>query len=51
MCMICVDYQKGILSFEEAILNTEEMSNDDPHKLEIMNMLIDEIEKPFDELD
>lgn len=40
MCRICVEYQKDLLTFEEAMLNTEEMAIDDPHKEEVKMLLL-----------
>jgi hypothetical protein len=39
MCIICVDYQKQLLTADEAWRNVSEMVIDPEHQLEIMLML------------
>ena len=41
MCMICVDYQKGKLTFEEAVRNLQEMMKtlDSDHLDKVIDML------------
>lgn len=43
MCMICVDYQNGKLTFEEAVQNLQEMlpALDSEHVDQILDMLFD----------
>lgn len=55
MCKICIEYQKGLLTFEEAMINANEMSSTDPHHEDVIIMLIndniDENNDFFDDLD
>jgi len=39
--MICVDYQKQLLTADEAWRNLDEAVLDDEHRLEVVQMLID----------
>lgn len=39
MCILCIEFQKGKLSLEEAYHNWEEMNSDDNHSQEVLDML------------
>ena len=39
MCIICIDYQKQLITADEAWHNATEMALDPEHRLEIMLML------------
>lgn len=39
MCMICVDYQKQLLTYNEAQRNLREMTLDPEHRIEVLLML------------
>lgn len=45
MCMICVDYQKGLLTASEAQRNMGEMVADSGHQEEIKNLIRDTEER------
>lgn len=40
MCIICVDYQKGLLTTEEAWRNLGEMVIDSDHRQEVMELIL-----------
>lgn len=43
MCMICVDFELGKLSREEAYHNWGEMDMNDPHSQEVLDLLNDSL--------
>lgn len=47
MCMLCVEYEKGKLTWQEAFNNLRESFNEeDPHSLEIWEkLIIDEMKR------
>lgn len=52
MCVICLDYKKGLLTLKEVEKNLYEMYPDenDPHAKEIIDMVImDELSSPWTE--
>lgn len=42
MCLVCAEWQKGKLTFKEAWRNMGEMLADDPHLMEVADMLVRE---------
>ena len=41
MCIICVDFQKGLLTLEEAWKNLKEANYEDDHASDVLQMLYD----------
>lgn len=52
MCLICVEWEKGKLTFSEAIRNLGEMSQDlgEEHVEEVKKKLIDTLSKQYEAL-
>lgn len=45
MCLICVDFEKSKMTWQEAFRATYEMSNEDPHKKELIENLLSQIDE------
>lgn len=42
MCMICTDYQKGLLTWNEAWMNSYEIT-DKEHQIDVIVMLVNDM--------